>query len=455
MRVRVTPGSRVGGRAAVPGDKSIAHRWLLVASVAEGTSRLGGLPSSLDVRSTASCLSGLNLGGPALEAWAPTRAAAGERDGSTWNREGWSVPWIEVEGEGREAMRAPEGPLDCGNSGTTMRLLAGLVASAPFPTILVGDASLRRRPMERVARPLREMGADVTTGDEGGPPLRIRGGTLRPIAFRPDVPSAQAKGAVLLAATAADGTTAVHELLPTRDHTERLLTALGATVRASDRTVTLEGPFRPGLFSGTVPGDPSSAAFLAVAAAVTGTSLEVDGVGLNPSRLGWVEVASRMGVEVTSTVGSSEVGEPVGLLSVGPPAALQGVRVGPDELPLVIDEVPVLAVAAAFADGGSRFEGGAELRLKESDRLTTLVGGLRDLGADAAVEGDDLVVGGGGLPGGVASAAGDHRIAMALVVAALAATGPSEIDGVDVAEVSFPGFVPILRSLGAGIEEVA
>lgn len=352
-------------------------------------------------------------------------------------------------------MRAPDDPLDCGNSATTMRLLAGLVASAPFTTTLVGDTSLSRRPMERVARPLREMGAEVTTGDGGGPPLRIRGGALRPIAFRPAVPSAQVKGAVLLAAAATEGTTTVHEPVQTRDHTERLLAALGARVRASDGTLSLEGPFRPGPFSGTVPGDPSSAAFLALAAVVTGAPLDVDGLCLNPSRLGWLEVASRMGVEVTSTVGTSEVGEPVGHLSVEPAAALRGVRVGPAELPLVIDEVPVLAVAAAFADGESRFEGGAELRLKESDRLATLVGGLRDLGADVAVEGDDLAVAGGGLRGGVASAAGDHRIAMALVVAALGATGPSEIDGVEFAEVSFPGFVPLLPSLGARIEEVS
>jgi 3-phosphoshikimate 1-carboxyvinyltransferase len=453
MRVRVTPGSRVGGTAAVPGDKSIAHRWLLVASVAQGTSRLGGIPPSLDVRSTASCLAGLSAGGPALEAWASSRAAAGERDGSTWNRVGSGVPWIEVEGEGR-AMRAPAGPLDCGNSGTTMRLLAGLVASAPFTTVLVGDASLSRRPMERVARPLREMGADVATGDDGGPPLRIRGGALRAIAFRPDVPSAQVKSAVLLAAVTTEGTTTIHEVVATRDHTERLLAALGASVRRSDGVVAIDGPFRPGSFSGTVPRDPSSAAFLALAAALTGASLDVDGLSLNPSRLGWVEVVSRMGVEVTSTVGSSEVGEPVGLLAVQPPAALHGVRVAPRELPIVIDEVPVLAVAAAFADGESRFEGGAELRLKESDRLATLVDGLRGLGADAAVEGDDVVVAGGGLSGGAASAGGDHRIAMALVVAALAAAGPSEIDGVEAAAVSFPGFVPVLRSLGARIEEV-
>jgi 3-phosphoshikimate 1-carboxyvinyltransferase len=455
MRLRVTPGRVLAGRATVPGDKSIAHRWLLVATIARGRSSLHGLPRSLDVRATASCLAAIaGTGRGALEAWASSPAAADEPGGSTWNGERSRVSHLEVEGEGRDALREPGGPLDCRNSGTTMRLVAGVVAAAPFETVLVGDESLSRRPMERVAAPLRRMGADVVTAG-GRPPLRVRGGDLRPIVFRAEVPSAQVKGAVLLAAVAADGTTTIAEPATTRDHTERLLGHLGATVGISEGRVELTGPFRPGGFAGTVPGDVSSAAFLAAGAALSGGSVEVAAVGVNPSRLRWLEVARRLGVEVERADGGAEAGEPVGTLTVGPPTDLRGTRVPPEELPLVIDEIPVLAALAAHAEGETRFEGAGELRVKESDRLSALVEGLRALGGDAEIEGDTLVVAGGGLRGGTASGAGDHRIAMALAVAALAAGGPSEVDGSEAAEVSYPGFATSLRSLGADVEEVA
>jgi 3-phosphoshikimate 1-carboxyvinyltransferase len=273
--------------------------------------------------------------------------------------------------------------------------------------------------------------------------------------FRAEVPSAQVKGAVLLAAAAADGTTTIAEPATTRDHTERLLGHLGATVGISEGRVELTGPFRPGGFAGTVPGDVSSAAFLAAGAALSGGSVEVAAVGVNPSRLRWLEVARRLGVEVERADGGAEAGEPVGTLTVGPPTDLRGTRVPPEELPLVIDEIPVLAALAAHAEGETRFEGAGELRVKESDRLSALVEGLRALGGDAEIEGDTLVVAGGGLRGGTASGAGDHRIAMALAVAALAAGGPSEVDGSEAAEVSYPGFATSLRSLGADVEEVA
>jgi 3-phosphoshikimate 1-carboxyvinyltransferase len=454
MRVRVSPGGRVGGEAAVPGDKSIAHRWLIAAATARGTSRLAGLSRSLDTRSTAACLARLSgAGGPALEAWASSPAARAERNGSTWNLGASTLDVLEVEGEGRSELLGPSTPLDCGNSGTTMRLLAGIAAGSPFTTVLTGDRSLSTRPMERIARPLREMGADVRTRD-GAPPVTITGGELRAIGFEADVPSAQVKGAVLLAALVAHGRTSIAERVSTRDHTERLLAALGAPVRWGDGRVELDGPIEIPPVVGRLPGDPSAAAFLVVAAALTGSSLSIERVGLNPSRLHWLEVLSRMGVEVVTTVGGEEVGEPVGRLEVSPPAAIAHVRVSSDELPLLVDEVPVLAAIAAHANGGSRFEGGAELRVKESDRLAALVAGIRGLGGEAEVEGDDLVIGGGGLRGGAVESAADHRIAMALVVAALAARAPCEVGGVEVAEVSFPGFVPSLRASGAVLEEL-
>jgi 3-phosphoshikimate 1-carboxyvinyltransferase len=332
-----------------------------------------------------------------------------------------------------------------------MRLLAGLVAGSPFVTTLVGDRSLASRPMERVATPLRLMGADVST-EAGRPPMTVRGAELRAIHFAPEVPSAQVKGAVLLAGLSAPGITVVAEKAATRDHTERALAALGAPTRTGASGIALEGPYQHEGFEGTVPGDASAAAFLVSAAALTGSELTVSAVGLNPSRLAYLEVMRRMGIEVETEVEDEQLGEPVGTMRVGSTGDLRPAHVDEDELPLVVDEVPVLAALAVHASGESRFEGAGELRVKESDRLGAVSEGIRALGGEAAVDGDALVVGGGGLAGGSAGSAGDHRIAMALAVSALAASGPSEIDGVESADVSFPGFAATLVSLGAGLE---
>lgn len=454
MRASVRPGATVAGEARVPGDKSISHRWLLMAATAGGRSRLHGLPRSLDTSSTASCLSLLApTARPALEAWASSPAVLDERHGSTWNREASTLDLdvLDVDGEARRSLHAPGRDLPCGNSGTTMRLVAGLVASAPFETVLRGDASLSTRPMERVAAPLRAMGADVVTED-GHPPVIVRGASLRGIRFEPEIPSAQVKGAVLLAALAAEGPTTVIEPVPTRDHTERLFEALGAPVSRAGTTVALDGAFQHEGFSGSVPGDPSSSAFLIGAAALTGGDVTVHGVCLNPTRLRFVEVLKRMGVEVETEVEGEEMGEPVGTMRLTSIGTLRPVEVPSSELPLVIDEVPLIAALAAHAGGSSRFEGAAELRVKESDRLLALAEGLRALGGAATEEGDNLVVGGGGLTGGTARSAGDHRIAMALVVAALAGRAPSEIDGAEWAAISFPGFLHLLRALGGDVE---
>ncbi len=455
MKVRVRPGGSLRGQATVPGDKSIAHRWLILAVSAVGRSALEGLPRSLDVRSTASCLATLAPAArPALEAWASSPAATDERHGSTWNREASTLdlPVLDLHGEGRGSLRRPDRELDCGNSGTSMRLLAGLVAPGPFVTVLTGDASLVTRPMERVAAPLRAMGADVATRD-GHPPVTIRGGELHGIRFEPEVPSAQVKGAVLLAALGADGSTTVVESVPTRDHTERALGALGAPVRATEEGIVLDGPFQHEGFRGRVPGDPSSAAFLLGAVALTGGEVTLTGVGLNPSRLAFLSVFERMGVDVDVEVEGSDLGEPVGTMRLASGGRVRPVHVGADELPLVIDEVPILAALAAHADGPSRFERASELRVKESDRLTVLTEGILGLGGVAAEDGDDLVIGGGGLGGGSARSAGDHRMVMALTVAATAAEAPCEIDDAGSAAVSFPGFFRLLHELGADVEE--
>jgi 3-phosphoshikimate 1-carboxyvinyltransferase len=454
MRLHVTPGRRIAGRVAVPGDKSISHRWLLLGATADGEVRIEGLPRSRDVASTAGCLARLAPAvRPALEGWASWSAVTAERHGSTWNHDASTLDLqrLDLRGEGRGSLEPQPEALDCGNSGTTMRLLCGVLAASPFATVLAGDASLSARPMERVARPLRLMGADVETAD-GHPPIRVRGAALQGIRVEPEVPSAQVKGAILLAGAAAEGTTTVIEAVGTRDHTERALEALGAPVATAVGSVTINGPFQHGGFGGVVPGDLSSAAFLIVAAAITGGELTLPAVGLNPSRLHVLEVVRRMGVPVETRVEGQEVGEPVGTIGVGAVDAIRAVEVAPEELPLVIDEVPALVALAVHASGRSRFAGAGELRVKESDRLSTLVAGVRSLGGEATVEGDDLLVEGGRLPGGNAGSAGDHRIGIALTVASLAATDPSVIDGIEAAGVSFPGFVETLGGLGADVE---
>jgi 3-phosphoshikimate 1-carboxyvinyltransferase len=454
MDVLIHPAGRLEGVAAVPGDKSIAHRWLILSVTAKGVSRLVGLPPSLDVRSTASCLSKVaEKARPTLDVFARDARASVEGGGSTWNAgvEVLAAGPLEVEGDGRDALVNPAGDLDCGNSGTSMRLLAGVLSAAPFRSVLTGDPSLSARPMERVASPLRTMGADVETTD-GHAPVRIHGSaSLTGATFAPEVPSAQVKSAILLAGLAADGATAVREASPTRDHTERALEALGAPVERGDGEVRIRR-FQHAAFDGRVPGDPSSAAFLIAAAALTGSSLTITGVGLNPSRLHFLAVMARMGIATRLVVEGSEVGEPVGSIEVEPCDGVRAVRVEAEELPLIIDEVPVLAALAIHAAADSWFLDAAELRVKESDRLGAITRSVRDLGGAAADEGDDLVIAGGGLEGGRTSSGGDHRIAMAMAVAALAARGPSRINGMDAADVSFPGFVATLDRLGARIE---
>jgi 3-phosphoshikimate 1-carboxyvinyltransferase len=452
MRVTVHPSGPVGGEARVPGDKSITHRWLILAATARGPSELRGLPAALDIRSTAGVLASISpdgVRGP-LEAWAVNPAPPAESYRSTSNNPDPRATSVVVEGQGRVALHPPTGPLDCGNSGTTMRLVAGVLASCPFESMLVGDLSLSRRPMGRVADPLARMGASVRTAD-GHPPLVIAGGSLRGIRHTSLVPSAQVKGAVLLAGLAAEGETTVEEPAPTRDHTERALGHLGAPVRVDGPAVTV-GAFDHGGFSAEVPGDVSSAAFLVAAAVLSGTGLVVRGVGLNPTRTHLFKVLERMGVRSRISVQREELGEPVGVLEVETAGGISGTTVTEEELPLLIDEVPLLAVLAANARGETWFLGAGELRVKESDRLGAVEAAIRALGGDAGAEDDDLVIAGGGLRGGSADSRGDHRMAMALAVGALAAREPVTIEGIEAAEVSFPGFLRTLRSLGAEVE---
>ena len=448
MRVIVRPGRRIAGATMVPGDKSIAHRLLILAATAEGSSSVRGLPGNLDVMTTARALRAVApAAAPGLDRWLaearvklhPPSAGGVDRGAE-----------LKVEGEGRVGLRETSGALDCTNSGTTLRLLAGVLAGSPFRSILDGDETLRRRPMERVARPLRAMGATVST-DQGRPPVRIEGHSLSGVSWATEVPSAQVKGAVLLAGLVADGATRVDESAPTRDHTERLLDALGAPVERDHGGVGVRA-FQHGGLDADVPGDVSSAMFLIAAAGVTAGEVRVTGVGLNPTRTAALEVARRMGVTVTTAEQGTSVGEPFGSIDVAASGDLTSARIDAATLPLLVDEVPALAALAVRATGETRFEEAGELRVKESDRLTALGDGIRELGGTARVEGDALVVLGGDMAGGATDARGDHRLAMAFVVAALGARGPSVITGVETAAVSFPGFLSVMSAIGADVE---
>jgi 3-phosphoshikimate 1-carboxyvinyltransferase len=422
----VTGGAPLVGTVRVPGDKSISHRALLLAALAEGTSTISGLSDGDDVQRTAKAVAALGAGV--------------ERDGSL----------VTVRG-GRSRLAAPGGALDLGNSGTGMRLLAGVAATLPGTTTLTGDESLRNRPMDRVAGPLGEMGARVVGGgDRCLPPLTVTGGDLHAIEYTPPMASAQVKSAILLAGLAADGETVVHEPVATRAHTEEMLAATGADITIEStgvgRVVRLRrSTLRPGAF--TVPGDPSQAAFWVVASVIIpGSLVTVAGVTLAPERLGYVGVLRRMG----ATIEIEEEGNGTGSVT-SYTCLLHGTVVEAREIPS-LDEVPVLAVAAAAAHGQTRFSDVGELRVKESDRLAGTVELIRALGGQATTEGDDLVVEGTGDPFRPArvEAHGDHRMAMAAAVAGAACPSPTQVTtvvGWESVVTSYPGFTDDLARL--------
>lgn len=418
------PARRVRGRLHVPGDKSIAHRYALIASVAEGPSRLLNFAPGADCHSTLACLRGLGV--------------SVHEDNNT----------VTILGRGLASWRSPEGRLDAGNSGTTMRMLAGMLAAQPFTTELVGDESLSRRPMRRVIEPLTRMGARIDATD-GHAPLRIHGTRLHAIAFRPDVPSAQVKSAVLLAGLHADGITSVTEPAQTRDHTERAMAAFGFVAQVDGLTVSLKGGQRAEGQTLSIPGDFSSAAFwMVAAAALPGSRIEIEDVGLNPTRTSLVHVLRRFGARVEVSEAAAPGGEPRGTIIVEADRA-GSVEIRPDEVPGLIDELP--AIAALAAQGGEvSVRGAAELRVKESDRIAALVAGFRGLGIRAEEQPDGFVVQGAGAPsGGAADARGDHRMAMAFAIAALGARAPSRIEGADAVAISYPAFFDTLARLVA------
>ncbi len=428
--VTLTPVARIRGRLRVPGDKSISHRYAILAALAEGRSSFENFAPGADCRSTLSCLDRLGV-----------EVVSGPSGA------------VQIAGRGLGNFRQPADALDAGNSGTTLRLLMGAVAGHAFSCRFVGDASLSRRPMRRVIEPLELMGARVEATD-GHAPLTVHGSHLRGVPYRQTVPSAQVKSAVLLAGLHAEGVTSVAEPAATRDHTELALSAFGGQVWTDGLTVSVAGGQRLSARAFVVPGDFSSAAFwLVAAAALPDSSVEIEELGLNPTRTALLDVLRRFGarvyVEVTTTVG----GEPRGVVRVEHEHS-GAVTIAPYEVPGLIDELP--AIAALGAHGGEvTVTGAAELRVKESDRIATLVAGFRALGIAADERADGFVVGGarpgGGRSerpsGGRADARGDHRMAMAFAVAALAARQPSTIAGADAVVISYPGFFETLDRL--------
>lgn len=422
----VRPSGPLRGHLRVPGDKSISHRALILGAIAEGKTCIRGLLDSRDIEATRRCLEAL---GVTIE----------ERDGA-----------VVVHGVGPDGLREPSADLDCGNSGTTMRLLAGVLAGQPFASRLTGDESLSRRPMDRVVEPLKAMGADVRATGEGRPPLRITGRRpLEAIAHVSGVASAQVKSCVLLAGLYAEGRTQVTEPAPSRDHTERMLAAFGCPVDRLGNRVAIEGGGRLRATDLTVPGDPSAAAFLAVAATLVPESdIVLEGVGMNPTRSGFVHVLHQMGADIEVTEEREEGGEPVADLRVRH-ANLQGAVIDPAWVPSSIDEFPVLFVAAAGAAGHTTITGAGELRVKESDRIAVMARALEVLGVTVTERPDGMELEGVAMTGGEVDAEDDHRCAMALMVAGLVAAGPVKISGAGAIVTSYPAFEADLGRLAA------
>lgn len=408
---------RVGGAIRVPGDKSLSHRALILAALADGPSRIRDILPSADVHSTAAVLTTLGVPVPPLS-----------RD-------------VTIAGRGVPALSAPDRDLDCGNSGTTTRLLAGVAAALPFTSRFVGDASLSRRPMRRVAEPLRAMGATVDCTEGDRLPMTVRGGRLHAVAWHTEAASAQIKSAVLLAGVAAGVPVTVTEPARSRDHTERMLAALGAGVETHGTTVRLTPPARLAPLEMRVPADPSSAAFLAALAVLADEgTLELPDVCLNPTRTGFYRALARMGAQVTTEPGAPQGGELVGTVRAAA-SPLTGIALDPGDVPSMIDELPLLACLAACATGATTISGAQELRVKESDRIATVVANLRAIGAAVEERPDGMCIEGSDRPlRGRIVTHGDHRIAMAFGVLGARRGNAIEIDDRACVAVSYPEF---------------
>ena len=420
------PGSSLAGRIRVPGDKSISHRSIMLGSLAEGTTEVEGFLEGEDALATLQAFRDMGV------------VIEGPHHGR-----------VTIHGVGLHGLKAPAGPLYMGNSGTSMRLLSGLLAAQPFDTTLTGDASLSKRPMNRVAKPLREMGAVIETGPEGRPPLAIKGGQrLTGMAYEMPMASAQVKSCLLLAGLYAAGSTSVTEPAPTRDHTERMLRGFGYPVSVEGSTASVESGHKLTATRIEVPADISSAAFFLVAASIAeGSELVLEHVGINPTRTGVIDILKLMGGDITLENQREVGGEPVADIRVRA-AKLKGIDIPEDLVPLAIDEFPVLFVAAACAEGRTVLRGAEELRVKESDRIQVMADGLIALGVKAEPTPDGIIIEGGAIGGGEVWAHGDHRIAMSFSVASLRASAPIRIHDCANVATSFPNFLALAAEVG-------
>ncbi|WP_435684042.1 3-phosphoshikimate 1-carboxyvinyltransferase [Sedimenticola selenatireducens] len=426
----VRPGGCLTGTLRVPGDKSISHRSIMLGSLAEGTTQITGFLEGEDSLATLQAFRALGV------------EIAGPVDGK-----------VTIQGVGMHGLKAPTGPLDLGNSGTSMRLLAGLLAGQGLELTLVGDSSLSSRPMRRVTDPLRAMGARVETTEQGTAPLVIHPvDHLNGIDYALPVASAQIKSCLLLAGLYAKGTTRVTEPAPTRDHTERMLSGFGYPVQRVGATASLNGGGKLTACDIDIPADISSAAFFLVGASIApGSDILLEHVGINPTREGVINILRLMGADIEVLNQRDVGGEPVADLRVRS-ADLHGIRIPVDQVPLAIDEFPALFVAAACARGETVLTGAEELRVKESDRIQVMADGLASLGVDATPTPDGIVIQGGSIQGGRVGSHGDHRIAMAFAMAALRAEGKILIDDCSNVNTSFPGFVRLAGSVGLAID---
>ncbi|VXB88483.1 bifunctional prephenate dehydrogenase/3-phosphoshikimate 1-carboxyvinyltransferase [Pseudomonas sp. 8O] len=423
------PGSSLAGRIRVPGDKSISHRSIMLGSLAEGTTEVEGFLEGEDALATLQAFRDMGV------------VIEGPHHGR-----------VTIHGVGLHGLKAPVGPLYMGNSGTSMRLLSGLLAAQPFDTTLTGDASLSKRPMNRVAKPLREMGAVIETGPEGRPPLIIKGGQrLTGMAYEMPMASAQVKSCLLLAGLYAAGSTSVTEPAPTRDHTERMLRGFGYPVSVEGSTASVESGHKLTATRIEVPADISSAAFFLVAASIAeGSELVLEHVGINPTRTGVIDILKLMGGDITLENQREVGGEPVADIRVRA-AKLKGIDIPEDLVPLAIDEFPVLFVAAACAEGRTVLRGAEELRVKESDRIQVMADGLVALGVKAEPTPDGIIIEGGAIGGGEVWAHGDHRIAMSFSVASLRASAPIRIHDCANVATSFPNFLALAAEVGINV----
>lgn len=430
LTFRVQPGGTLKGEARVPGDKSVSHRSIMLGSIAEGTTHVSGFLDGEDCLSTMKAFQAMGV------------VIEGPTNGH-----------VTITGVGLHGLKAPATDLYLGNSGTSMRLLSGLLAGQTFDSVLTGDDSLSRRPMKRVTDPLRSMGARIDTTEKGTSPLKIHGGAdLKGIHYEMPVASAQVKSCLLLAGLYAEGETSVREPAPTRDHTERMLTGFGYPVKREGDVITIRPGGKLTACAIDVPSDISSAAFFMVGAAIAkGGDVLLRHVGINPTRTGVIDILKRMGARIEVLNPREAGGEPVADIRIQG-SELKGIDIPEELVPLAIDEFPVLFVAAACAEGQTRLTGAEELRVKESDRIQVMADGLRVLGVDATPTPDGMVVQGGPMTGGQVESHGDHRIAMAFSIAGLRATG--DITILDCANVntSFPTFVQLAGGLGLSIQ---